>query len=342
LLDDDRSSPAAVVFGCEGRQLTSSEKELFEDADPLGFILFARNIDDPHQVRDLVKELRATVGRDEAIVMVDQEGGRVRRLRPPYWPDYPAMQPFGKRALEDLSEAAECVKLNYRMIADDLEALVIDFNCAPVLDRFTFDGHEIIGDRSFSDDPEVISFLGQAVCDGLTEGKVTPVVKHLPGHGRARVDSHAELPHVDLSFEILSQTDFIPFQALRKAAAGMTAHIVYDAIDPENPGSFSKLVVQGIIRDTIGFDGLLFSDDVCMNALSGPIDQRVTSVLAAGCDVALHCDGDLDAMKAIAESCPPMRVESMERLRRALPLASDSPLIDHDKAKRRISAFLDG
>lgn len=342
MFDADRAAPAAVVFGCAGTDLTNAERELFERTDPLGFILFARNIDTPEQVRKLTAELRASVGRGDAIVMIDQEGGRVRRLRPPHWPDYPAMRPFGERAADDPAEAVDCLKLNYRLIAEDLTALGIDVDCAPVLDLPAPDGHEIIGDRAFSDDPQTIALLGQAVCDGLAEGGVMPVIKHIPGHGRARADSHLELPHVDVSVDVLSQTDFAPFRALRHAPAGMTAHIVYDAVDPDNPGSSSEAVVQGVIRDTVGFDGLLFSDDVCMKALSGPIEARVNAVLAAGCDVALHCDGDFASMQAIAANCPSLGADSMERLRRAVPAVPDSPALDREAAKRRISAFLGG
>lgn len=323
-------------------ELTDAERELFERTNPLGFILFARNIDTPEQVRKLTADLRASVGHKDAIVMIDQEGGRVRRLRPPHWPDYPAMRPFGDRALSDPDEAVELLKLNYRMIADDLTALGIDVNCAPVLDLPAPDGHEIIGDRAFSDDPQIISTLGRAVCDGLSEGGVMPVIKHIPGHGRARADSHLELPHVDVPADTLSSTDFAPFCDLNAAPAGMTAHIVYDDIDPAGPGSSSEKVVQEIIRGEIGFNGLLFSDDVCMKALSGPIEQRVTAVLSAGCDVALHCDGEFEAMQAIAEICPSMRADSMERLQRAQPEAPDSPSLDWETEKRRISAFLEG
>lgn len=337
----DQEAPAAVVYGCAGTELSTEERDLFKAADPLGFILFARNIDTPDQVRDLTADLRASVGRPDAIIMIDQEGGRVQRLRPPYWTDYPAMQKFGAKAVSDPDGAVDCVRLVYRLIADDLSALGIDVDCAPVLDLPAPDGHEIIGDRAFSDDPGIIARLGQACCDGLTAGGVMPVIKHIPGHGRATADSHLELPHVDTSREILEDTDFAPFRALRHAPAGMTAHIVYDDLDPGIPGSSSPTVVSKIIRDHIGFDGLLFSDDVCMKALQGPLAARVRSVLDAGCDVALHCDGNFEDMVAIAEACPEMRSESVARLNAARSSSADSQSIDRDDAKRRISAFLE-
>jgi beta-N-acetylhexosaminidase len=334
--------PAAVVFGCAGLALLADERALFEAANPAGFILFARNIDSPDQVRGLVDELRQTVPRDDLLILIDQEGGRVQRLRPPHWPAYPAMKPFGDGALSNMDEAAACVALNYRMIAADLSALGINVDCAPVLDLPSPGSHQIIGDRAFSEDPEMAARLGQAVCDGLVAGGVMPVIKHIPGHGRAIADSHVELPRVDTDLDTLEQTDFEPFRALNDAPAGMTAHIVYSAIDAGQAGSSSPAVVQQIIRRSIGFDGLLFSDDVCMKALSGPLDQRVRSVLAAGCDIALHCDGNFEDMAAIAETCPNMRADSMERLNNAISRCNDSQEFDRAAAERRISAFLDG
>lgn len=321
-------------------ELSAAERDLYRDANPLGFILFARNIDTPDQVRRLTAELRAAVGRPDAPIMIDQEGGRVQRLRPPHWTDYPAMAKFGGKAGADPAGAAECVELVYRLIADDLSALGIDVDCAPVLDLPAPDGHAIIGDRAFSDDPDIIALLGQACCDGLSAGGVMPVIKHIPGHGRATADSHLELPHVETGRDVLEATDFAPFRALSHAPAGMTAHIVYDDLDPENPGSSSRTVVEDVIRGHIGFDGLLFSDDVCMKALAGPLAARVTSVLDAGCDVALHCDGNFDDMVAIAAACPQMRAESVVRLTAARSSSADSQSIDRDAAERRISAFL--
>ena len=339
--DVDREAPKAVIFGCAGTELTASERNLYREADPLGFILFARNINTPEQVRCLTDDLRASVGRQDAIIMIDQEGGRVQRLRPPHWAQYPAMQIIGKRAAADPDGAAACVKSIYRLIAEDLSLLGINMNCAPVLDLPAPDGHEIIGDRAFSRDPELIALLGQACYNGLIAGGVIPVVKHMPGHGRSTADSHLLLPHVETERVVLEATDFEPFRALRSATAGMTAHIIYDDLDPNYPASLSRTIVSDIIRGYIGFHGLLFSDDVCMKALKGPIATRVTSVLHAGCDLALHCDANFDDMMAIAEICPRMRPESLHRLNAARVSSADSEAIDPVAEKCRISAFLE-
>lgn len=336
------TAPAAVVFGCAGLSLTPDEISLFRDCEPAGLILFARNIDTPDQVRRLTDVFREISGNGRILILIDQEGGRVQRLRPPHWPEYPSMRLFGESAASDRDEAAACVALNYRLIAADLVTLGINVNCAPVLDLPVEGSHEIIGDRAFSDDPTLVSTLGQAVCDGLLRGGVLPVIKHIPGHGRAFVDSHQELPQVDTPVWELRRTDFAPFLDLSGAPAGMTAHIVYSAIDPTCPGSFSRRIVHDTIREEIGFNGLLFSDDVCMKALSGPPSQRVTSVLDAGCDLALHCDGSFEDMVSIAETCPPLRPDSTARLDSAVELIGDSAEFDREAAKRRISAFLGG
>lgn len=333
-------TPRAVVFGCAGKTLTDEERAFFAAADPLGFILFARNVDTPDQVRALVGDLRAAVGRPDAPVLIDQEGGRVQRLRPPHWTSLPPMKNFGELAARDAGKGAEATRLAARLIAAELADLGIDVDCAPVLDLPAPDGHEIIGDRAFSDDPDLIAALGRAVCEGLAAGGVMPVIKHIPGHGRATADSHLELPRVDTALATLRDTDFRPFRALADAASGMTAHIVYTAIDPDRPCSASPTVLSEIVRGEIGFDGLLFSDDVCMKALAGPLGERAEAVLAAGCDVALHCDGNLADMREIARTCPRMRPESLDRLARGRPPRADSAVFDTGAAKSRISALL--
>jgi beta-N-acetylhexosaminidase len=333
-------APRAVVFGCSGKVLTDEERDFFAAADPLGFILFARNVETPDQVRALVSALRAAVGRADAPVLIDQEGGRVQRLRPPHWTSLPPMRRFGELVTRDPGGAMEATRLAAGLIAAELDDLGIDVDCAPVLDLPAPDGHEIIGDRAFSDDPAVVAQLGRAVCEGLAGGGVMPVIKHIPGHGRATADSHLELPRVATALGTLRETDFRPFRSLADAASAMTAHIVYSAIDPARPCSASPTVIGDIVRGEIGFDGLLFSDDVCMKALAGPLGERVDAVLAAGCDVALHCDGNLGDMREIARTCPPMRADSLARLARGRAPKPDSQAFDAEHAKARISGLL--
>ncbi|MEK9646671.1 MAG: beta-N-acetylhexosaminidase [Alphaproteobacteria bacterium] len=329
--------PKAVIFGCAGPSLSDAERVFFEDCNPLGFILFARNVETPEQVRALTAALRSAVGRDHAPVLIDQEGGRVQRLRPPHWRDYPAMRRIGEIGATDPDEAADLAFLVARLIGDDLIRLGIDVDCAPVLDVPAPDGHDIIGDRAFSADPETIGWLGRAICEGLQAAGVMPVIKHIPGHGRATADSHVELPRVDAPLDALRETDFRPFRDLADAPAGMTAHVVYSAIDAENPASTSAAVVGGTIRNEIGFDGFLMSDDLCMKALAGPLEARTAAVLAAGCDVALHCDGNLDDMKSIAAVCSPMSARALVRWERARAACRDSHSFDRAAAEARIS-----
>lgn len=332
--------PLPVVFGFSGETLNADEEAFFTDVNPLGFILFARNIKSPAQVKKLTERLRVVSNNDEALILIDQEGGRVRRLRPPHWRDYPPMSFFGGRAEQKIDEAVACVTINYRLISSDLRTLGINVNCAPVLDLPNVNSHGIIGDRAFSNNPDLVAKLGRAACKGLLAGGVIPVMKHIPGHGRATVDSHEELPLVDAPLHKLRKKDFVPFSALCSFPAAMTAHIIYSAVDPDFPCSSSSSVIQGVIRDEIGFEGLLFSDDVCMRALTGPADARVVSVLKAGCDIALHCNGDLREMLAIAKTCPRMGPKSLARLKAARHLIHDSDDFDPQAAKDRISAFL--
>ena len=339
-MSDAEGAPAAVVFGFAGETLTPDEEALFRNSEPAGYVLFARNISSPDQVRKLTDSLRELAGNERIPVLIDQEGGRVQRLKPPYWPAYPAMRRFGERASQDPNEAAICVTLNYQLIAADLKALGVNIDCAPVLDLPVGGSHNVIGDRAFADDPSIVGRLGIAVCEGLAKGGVVPVIKHMPGHGRALVDSHNELPRVDASLDELRRTDFLPFKRISSAPIGMTAHIVYAALDAELPGSSSKTVVDDVIRGEIGFDGLLFSDDICMKALTGPVRTRMDAVLQAGCDLALHCDGNFEDMVSIAEDCPRMRPESVARLHTAMKIVDDSEKFDADAAKRRISGFL--
>ncbi len=311
----DRSKPAAVIFGCAGLTASDGELDFFADADPLGFILFKRNCGDPRQVRDLVESLRGAIGRPDAPVLIDQEGGRVARLGPPHWIARPPARAFGLLAgCDGLDRAVEVARMNALSIACELRELGITIDCAPLLDVPAAGGHDIIGDRAFGSDPAVVAALGRAVCDGLLAGGVLPVVKHLPGHGRATVDSHAGLPVVDASARSLEEIDLAPFRALVDAPWAMTAHVLYRAYDAERPATVSPVVIETVIRGAIGFDGLLISDDLCMAALSGAPADRARAALHAGCDVALHCNGVLDQMRRTMDGVLPMSARASERL----------------------------
>ncbi len=303
----------AVIFGCEGLALTPWETGFFAETDPLGFILFARNCDSPGQVQALVRSLRESVGRDDAPVLIDQEGGRVQRLKPPHWRAAPASGRFGRLAEVDLASAREAVRLNAQIIAAELAALGIDVDCLPCLDLQRPEGHAVIGDRSFGPEPSLVADLGRACCAGLMTGGVLPVIKHMPGHGRAVVDSHLELPRVAASRDELEALDFVPFRHLADMPLGMTAHIVFEAIDPDQPATTSAVVIEEVIRGSIGFQGLLLTDDLSMEALDGTIGDRATRALGAGCDIALHCNGERDEMEAAAKAVGPMTGSAARR-----------------------------
>ena len=322
--------PAAAIFGCAGKELTDAEKRFFGQTDPLGFILFARNVEGPDQVRALVRSLRETVGR-EAPVLIDQEGGRVQRLKPPHWTARPAMVKFGKlAAARDLPQARRAARLNAHLIAAELKSLGIDVDCAPLIDVPVDGADNIIGDRAFGTDPMLVADLGRAVMDGLLDGGVMPIVKHIPGHGRAKVDSHKALPVVEEDRYILENTDFVTFRALRDAPWAMTAHVIYSAYDDRRPATLSPVVVSEVIRGFIGCEAVLLSDDLSMHALSGSFTDRAQGSLDAGCDVVLHCNGDMDEMKGVAAGLRPlddaaqMRLAVAEEKRRILPLMPDA------------------
>jgi beta-N-acetylhexosaminidase len=322
-LSDERDGalkqPRAILFGCAGERLSAGERSLFAEADPVGFVLFRRNCVSPDQVCAVVAELRDSVGRGDAPVLIDQEGGRVARLQPPHWRRYPAAA-----RLAALPEAETAARLGARLMADDLAALGITVDAAPVLDVPVSGADAVIGDRAYGSDPERIGTLGRAVCEGLLEGGVLPVVKHMPGHGRARVDSHKALPVVDKSEAVLAASDFAPFRALADMPWAMTAHVVYSAIDPGRPATLSKTVIDRVIRGAIGFGGVLVSDDIGMGALAGTVADRVAGALAAGCDLALHCNGTLGEMIEAAAAARPISAATAARLARgeALRLAA--------------------
>lgn len=331
---------SAAIVGCAGLELDDAERALFRASDPLGFILFARNIETPDQVRALVGELRDCVGRSDAMVLIDQEGGRVARLPSPPWRAAPPAAGIGELFSRDLERGREAAWLNGRLIAHDLAGLGINVDCLPVLDLRIDDAHDIIGDRAFGGDPRSVASLGRSTCDGLLAGGVLPVVKHVPGHGRAALDSHKALPVVDTPRETLEKTDFVPFRELADMPVAMTAHVVYSAIDPDAPATTSPTVVGEVIRGFIGFDGLLLSDDLSMQALTGNLDERARAALAAGCDVALHCNGDPDEMAAVLDACGPLSDRAAERAARALDCLHDpAPVGD---AKTRYAALMPG
>ena len=303
----------AFISGCTGLRLTDAEKRFFRDARPCGLILFRRNCESAEQIRALVAEFREAVGTGQPLVLIDQEGGRVQRLGPPNWRRYPTGRFFANLYAGDPDAGLEAARLGARLIARDLADLGITVNCAPVLDVPIPGAHDIIGDRAYGSSPEQVAALGRAVAEGYLQGGVLPVIKHIPGHGRARADSHLSLPLIETGLAELSATDFPPFRALADMPLGMTAHILIPGIDPSLPASASRAIVQGVIRGDIGFDGLLMCDDIGMGALTGRMDDRALAVLDAGCDVALHCSGKLAEMEAVAAVTPELGGEAGRR-----------------------------
>ncbi|CAA9529420.1 MAG: GH3 [uncultured Sphingosinicella sp.] len=306
-----------AIYGMAGERLTADERAFFRNADPAGYILFARNVSSIEQVRALTDELRSLHGRDDVPILIDQEGGRVARMKPPVWPPFPTGERFAK--LYDISPvgAIEAARANAQAIAVTLREVGINVDCLPLLDVRQPGAHDIIGDRALGSEPMQVAALGRAVLEGLQAGGVVGVVKHMPGHGRSMADSHKELPVVDASEQEL-ETDIEPFRTLNWAPMGMTAHVVFTAWDRNYCGSLSSRVIGDIIRGRIGFDGWLMSDDLGMHALSGEFGARASGVLAAGCDVALHCSGDMAEMQSIANELGDMSDQARRRLDRAM------------------------
>ncbi|MDX3908694.1 MAG: beta-N-acetylhexosaminidase [Sphingobium sp.] len=312
-----------VIFGLSGLSVTADEAAFFRDADPAGYILFGRNIQDVAQVRALTDSLRALHGRDDLLVMIDQEGGRVARMRPPIWPAFPPGAAFD--ALYEIAPitAIEAARVNAQAIATTLRECGISVDALPLLDVRQPGASDIMGDRTLGSEPMRVAALGRAVLDGLKRGGVTGIVKHMPGHGRALVDSHHELPTVEADEADLA-VDLEPFTSLNWAPMGMTAHIVYTTWDPDRPASLSPTVIQTIIRDRIGFGGLLMSDDLDMKALSGSVPERAAAVVAAGCDLALNCWARMDEMIGIAQVLPEITEQARERLDAGMAYAAES------------------
>lgn len=327
------SNPKAVIFGCQTTQLLAQEKAFFERINPLGFILFARNCETFEQIQNLVYDLRMSVGRPDAPVLIDQEGGRVARLTPPFWRSAPAAGTFGVMAEEAPEEASWCTRANSWLIGQELQALGISVNCAPVVDVLHPTTHSIIGDRAFSNHPNVVATLALQSIKGFQEAGIIPIIKHIPGHGQATVDSHENLPVVSATLEDLCASDFEAFRQVCQYFKrqtdmipwAMTAHIVYSDIDPTAPATQSSYVIDRVIRGHIGFTGFLISDCLTMKALEGSFGQRAKKSLDAGCDAVLHCSGVLEEMIDVAAQTSLLRDESMQRLNRSLITSQTKP-----------------
>lgn len=314
----------AFIAGCAGPVLTDEERRFFADAQPWGLILFRRNIVDPAQVKALTDDFRAATGRSDAPVLVDQEGGRVQRLGPPHWRRHPPAAVF-ERAANDPLQARELTRLSARLMAHELLEVGITVDCAPVLDVPAPGSHQIVGDRAYAADPARAATLARAAAEGLIAGGVLPVIKHMPGHGRAKADSHVELPVVTASRAELEATDFAPFRILADMPLAMSAHVVFSALDPAGPATTSRKVVRTIMRRALNFDGLIMSDDLSMQALQGTLRDRAEAALAAGLDMALHCNGQIEEMRQVAEAAPVLSGKARRRAAAALARRAHAP-----------------
>lgn len=330
----------AFICGCADLRLNEDERAFFEAERPWGLILFRRNVSEPAQVADLVAAFREAVGRADAPVLIDQEGGRVQRLKPPHWPDYPPGRHYGRLFAGDREAGERAAWLGARLIAHDLHRLGIDVDCLPVLDVPSAAGHAVIGDRAYGEDVDTVVTLASAAADGLMSGGVLPVAKHVPGHGRAAADSHLELPRVLASAADLRELDFEPFRRLSALPLAMTAHVVYTAFDEVNPATTSKTVIAEVIRGAIGYDGCLMSDDLSMQALAGALGERARAAFAAGCDLALHCNGDMAEMVDVAANTPELAGEAARRTEAALDARRDPGSLDEQAAREEFKALL--
>ncbi len=334
---------SACILGCQGLALTPEERAFFRDARPWGFILFKRNVDTPEQVRALTDEMREISGRADVPILIDQEGGRVARLQPPHWRRYPPGRAYGAIATNDPLVRREVTRLGARLIAHDLRALGINVDCVPVLDVPEPGAHDIIGDRAYGDTVEEVATLGRAAAEGLIAGGVLPVIKHIPGHGRAKADSHEALPVVEALYDDLDARDFAPFRVLSDMPMAMTAHVVYTAVDRRRPATTSRKAIRKVIREAIGFGGLLMSDDLSMKALSGSFEDRARASLMAGCDVVLHCNGDMAEMQGVMKGTRILRGEAKRRADAALARIARTPEpFDAAAGRARLDAAFEG
>ena len=331
----------AFITGVAGLELSAAEREFIRAERPWGFILFKRNIDNPDQVIRLVRELRSTANNPEAPVLIDQEGGRVQRLGPPNWPVYPPGAVFGRLYDIDPALGLEAARLSSRLIADDLIPLGVTVDCLPLADVPVEGADAVIGNRAYGTEPAKVAAIGRAVTEGLEQGGVLPVLKHIPGHGRATADTHFKLPEVDTPRNELERTDFAAFQPLADLPMAMTAHVVFSALDPAHPATTSATIINQVIRGVIGFQGLLMSDDVSMNALAGSLAERTRALIAAGCDMVLHCNGKLDEMQDVARETPELTGKALERAKRALASRRQPQPFDRNAARARLEALIE-
>jgi beta-N-acetylhexosaminidase len=331
----------AFITGVSGLELSAAEREFIRQERPWGLILFKRNVDTPAQVARLVGEFRDTIGNADAPILIDQEGGRVQRLGPPHWPAYPPGAVFG--ALYDTDRAAglAAARLSARLIAADLLDLGISVDCLPLADVPVEGADAVIGNRAYGTEPAKVAAIARAVTEGLEQGGVLPVLKHIPGHGRATADTHFRLPEVDTPADELERTDFAAFQPLADLPMAMTAHVVFSALDPAHPATTSATIIEQVIRGVIGFQGLLMSDDVSMNALAGSIAERTRDIVAAGCDMVLHCNGKLDEMREVARETPELSGKALERADRALAARRPPQPLDRQAARAELDALID-
>jgi beta-N-acetylhexosaminidase len=334
-------STRAFITGVSGTEITAAEREFIADARPWGFILFRRNVETPEQVASLVGELRDAAGEPDAPVLIDQEGGRVQRLRPPHWALYPSGASFGRLYDIDPAYGLKAARLSARLIADDLQQLGVTVDCLPLADVPVAGADDVIGDRAYGEEPGKVAAIARAIADGLADGGILPVLKHIPGHGRATADSHLSLPTVDTPRNELERTDFAAFQPLTDLPMAMTAHVVFSALDPAQPATTSATMVEQVIRGVIGFQGLLMSDDVSMNALAGSLAERTRAIFAAGCDIVLHCSGKLDEMRDVARETPELSGKALERARKALASRKAPKPFDRVAARAELDALID-
>jgi beta-N-acetylhexosaminidase len=331
----------AFITGVSGLELSAVEREFMRSERPWGFILFKRNIETPAQVSLLVRELRESINDPEAPVLIDQEGGRVQRLGPPHWPVYPPGAVFG--ALYDIKPALglAAARLSSRLIAADLIDLGITVDCLPLADVPVPEADAVIGNRAYGTEPQKVAAIARAVTEGLEQGGILPVLKHIPGHGRATADTHFRLPVVDTPRAELERVDFAAFQPLADLPMAMTAHVVFSALDPAHPATTSATIIEQVIRGVIGFQGLLMSDDVSMNALAGSIAERTRAIVAAGCDMVLHCNGKLDEMREVAAETPELSDKALQRARTALASRKPPQPFDRLAARAELDDLID-